>query len=99
VLEVWGVTGDPGIREALLRDPSAAVPAHHGPAVSPPGPTARGARSASTRPSRAVAALLALDRTSFVDPDRRILEACQRRLAAQVARLARTGKEETAASG
>ncbi len=38
--------------------------------------------------------VVGLDLTGFPEPDRRVLEACQRRLVAQVIQLARTFQEE-----
>ena len=95
-LAAWRVATDAVTRGALLRDPRGAVPAPRDPAVSPLGPTARELQVRFDQTERALAELLPLDLTGFADPDRRVLEACQRRLAAQVVRLARTVQEETA---
>jgi ParB-like chromosome segregation protein Spo0J len=95
-LAAWRVADDAATREALLRDPRGAVPVPAAPAVSPLGPTARELQARFDHTERALAELLHLDLTGFADPDRRVLEACQRRLAAQVVRLARTVQEETA---
>jgi hypothetical protein len=86
-LEAWRVADDAATREALLRDPRSAVPAPPDSAVSPLGPTAREFQARFDHTERALAELLHLDLTGFADPDRRVPEACQRRLAAQVVRL------------
>lgn len=89
-LGAWRVAADAATREALLRDPRGAVPAPRDSAVSPLGPTARELQARFDQTERALAELLPLDFAGFTDSDRRVLEACQRRLAAQVVQLART---------
>jgi ParB-like chromosome segregation protein Spo0J len=94
-LAAWRVAADTATREALLRDPRGAVPAPREPAVSPLGGTARALQARFDQTERALAELLSLNLTGFADPDRRVLAACQRRLAAQVVQLARTLQEDT----
>ena len=95
-LTAWRVAGDDGpTREALLRDPRGAVPAPRDPVVSPLGAMARELQARFDQTERALDELLTLPLTGFADPDRRVLEACQRRLAAQVVQWARTIHEET----
>jgi ParB/RepB/Spo0J family partition protein len=93
-LTAWRVAADAATREALLRDPRGAVPAPRAPVVSPLGGTARELQAHFDQTERALADLLSVDLTGLADPDRRVLEACQRRLTAQVVRLARTVQQE-----
>jgi ParB/RepB/Spo0J family partition protein len=95
-LAAWRVAADDAVtREARLRDPRGAGPAPRDPAVSPLGTTAQELQARFDQTERALAELLHLDFTGFTDPECRVLEACQRRLAAQVVRLASTVQEET----
>jgi ParB-like chromosome segregation protein Spo0J len=89
-LTAWRVAADTATREALRRDPRGAVPVPREPVVSPLGATARELQARFDHTERALDELLSLDLTGFTDPERRVLEACQRRLAAQVVQLART---------
>ena len=77
-------------REALLRDPAQrhARPRRHRRLAA--GSHGAGAPGALRRRPSAPSTSCDVDLTGFADPERRVLEACQRRLAAQVIQLART---------
>jgi len=94
VLATWRAAADTPTREALLRDPRSAVPAPSAGPVSPLGPTARELQARFDQTERALEELARVDLAGFPETDRRVLEASQRRLAAQVVRLARAQKEE-----
>jgi ParB-like chromosome segregation protein Spo0J len=93
-LAAWRAVADTPTREALVRDPRSAVPAPRAAPVSPLGPTAHELQRRFDQTERALSELVALDLTGFPDTERRVLEASQRRLAAQIVRLARTVQEE-----
>jgi ParB-like chromosome segregation protein Spo0J len=90
-LAAWQATDAP-TREALLRDPRRATPSPPATSASPLSPTARELQTRFDQTERALSELLALDLTGFADPERRVLDACQRRLAAQLRRLGRDVK-------
>jgi ParB-like chromosome segregation protein Spo0J len=96
LLATWRVAADPATREALVRDPRSAIPAPGEPSVSPLGPTARELQARFVQTEHALDELAHLDLAGFPDPDRRVLEACQRRLAAHVIQLAHTVQKENA---
>jgi ParB-like chromosome segregation protein Spo0J len=93
-LAAWRVASDPATREALVRDPGRGIPEPRESAVSPLGPTARELQARFSQTERALDELAHLDLSGFTDPERRVLQAGQRRLAAHVIQLARTFHQE-----
>src|SRR6266568_3528951 len=94
LLAAWRAAPDTPTREALVRDPRTAAPAPGEPAVSPLGPTARELQTRFLQTEQALQELTQLDLAGFTDPEQRVLDACQRRLAALVIQLARTFQKE-----
>src|SRR6266508_1004279 len=95
LLAAWRAAPDTPTREALVRDPRTATPAPGEPAVSPLGPTARELQARFLQTEHALQELTHVDLAGFTDPEQRVLEACQRRLAAQVVQLAHLFQKET----
>ena len=94
LLAAWRVAADTATREALVRDPRGSIPEPGESAVSPLGPTAGELQARFRQTERDLAELPHLDLSGFTDPERRVLQACQRRLAALIIQLAHTIHQE-----